>query len=495
MAKPKITRTYGPIHFEDLDPHRFEDLVRQLIYDFKEWQTIEATGRSGNDEGFDIRAYEKKDIVSQTEDEENNEIVETHPMEGNLWMIQGKREKETGPKRIKDILKDVDIKNLPYGYILAASSNFSKDSYDVFRDELRKKGVMEFYLWGKAELEDMLYLPKNDKILFTFFGISLVSRRRSRATEIRSIVNIKNKLYRVVGEGHQLYKSVLLRDLKDKHYPYEDSYKDFKKDSRWREYIVFEQHPIGLFCHTHNYFAYIDTEKKEWDYTTEIDLLNRQRERQEGNYTERNELVKDTWDFFPKANQSYFITNGLVKYEDIVVVDDKGDALYNFPHIYVDFQGKNGPFAGFNQTLKIGEKEIRLTDDYKKINVFPKKFKKVKPGKVYNDKKIILNPESLADYNNYRLDTLYDDDNKYNFLKPRDLIPVEGESSGIGEGFIQITHKFNAKIKDFLEQVPDSFRSGRSIELQLGRKFNEEENINVYEFRKIYKWQLEKIKK
>lgn len=27
MTKSKITRTYGPIHFEDLEPHRFEDLV------------------------------------------------------------------------------------------------------------------------------------------------------------------------------------------------------------------------------------------------------------------------------------------------------------------------------------------------------------------------------------------------------------------------------------------------------------------------------------
>ena len=58
MAKPHVTRTLGPIHFEDLDPHRFEDLVRQLIYDFKQWQSIESTGRGGADDGFDVRAYE-----------------------------------------------------------------------------------------------------------------------------------------------------------------------------------------------------------------------------------------------------------------------------------------------------------------------------------------------------------------------------------------------------------------------------------------------------
>jgi hypothetical protein len=37
----------GPLHFEDLEPHRFEDLVRRLIYDFRPWRQLEATGRSG----------------------------------------------------------------------------------------------------------------------------------------------------------------------------------------------------------------------------------------------------------------------------------------------------------------------------------------------------------------------------------------------------------------------------------------------------------------
>jgi hypothetical protein len=102
--------------------------------------------------------------------------------------------------QIKKILADADENDPPYGYILAASAMFSKKSYDLFRDILRAKGVMEFYVWGSPELEDMLHLPKNDRILFTFFGISLVSRRRSRATEVRNAVIVKNKLHRVLGE-------------------------------------------------------------------------------------------------------------------------------------------------------------------------------------------------------------------------------------------------------------------------------------------------------
>jgi len=43
---PSVTRTLGPLHFEDLEPKRFEDLVRQLIYDFRPWRALEGTGRA-----------------------------------------------------------------------------------------------------------------------------------------------------------------------------------------------------------------------------------------------------------------------------------------------------------------------------------------------------------------------------------------------------------------------------------------------------------------
>lgn len=63
----QATRTMNPLHFEDLEPHRFEDLVRQLIYDYRQWKTLEATGRTGGDEGIDIRAVER--MQSQATDE------------------------------------------------------------------------------------------------------------------------------------------------------------------------------------------------------------------------------------------------------------------------------------------------------------------------------------------------------------------------------------------------------------------------------------------
>lgn len=496
MTKAQVSKTYNPIHFEDLDPHRFEDFIRELIYDFKDWQSIEATGRGGGDDGFDIRAYEKVEIISQSENEKKEIVEEIHPMEGNLWMVQGKREKEIGPKKLKAYLKDVDEKNPPYGYILAASTNFSKKSYDIFREELKRKGVMEFYLWSKAELEDMLHLPKNDRILFTFFGFSLVSKRRSRTTEIRSVVNIKNKLYKILGEGQQFYRHILMRDLKDIHYPYKKDYKDFDKYPRWKEFIAFGQHPLGLLCHNHEYLAYIDIEKKEWDFTDEVDLIFPEVENENDQKARigKQELVNDVYDFFPRKMQGRFVIDRLAKYADIVLVDERGDEKYGFPHLYVDFLGDLGPFAGSYELLKMGERDLGYSDGYRRISMFPKKFIKHKLGKIYKDKKISFNAESLKEFNDYKIDVIYESDGRYSFLKQVDLISVDdlsGNSSG--EMFLQITYKFKEKIGDYLKGKDFKIRS--NIGIQLGRELDENEEINIYEFRKIYKWQLEAHKK
>jgi hypothetical protein len=338
----------------------------------------------------------------------------------------------------------------------------------------------------------MLHLPKNDRILFTFFGISLVSKRRSRATEVRSIVSTKNKLYRAVGERGRLYKPVLIRDLNDVHYPYENEYKDFKKRPRWKEFMVFEHHPLGLSVHAHEYFACLDRNNKEWDFTKEADLVNRQVESDDERKSrnENRELVEDVWDFLPQNNQAHLIIYGLLRYSDIAVIDDKGDVLYDFPHLYVDFNTGRRPFVGYINILQIGEKEISLSEEYKQIKVFPDKFKKARPGKIHKDKNITLSAETLAVFEKYgRISVLYETDGRYSFLKPRDIIRIAGASD---ESFIQITHKFKAKIRDYLEKSEDDFRIRIDIEQQLGRKFDEDEEINIYEFKRIYKRQFEK---
>ncbi len=124
VTKLRATKTINPLHFEDLEPHRFEDLVRRLLYSFRDWNGIEATGRSGSDEGFDVRAWEKGETVSNVSDE-GEEGVRT--LEGRLWQIQGKREKTITPAKMRTLIEEgVDQRNPPFGYVLAAATNISK---------------------------------------------------------------------------------------------------------------------------------------------------------------------------------------------------------------------------------------------------------------------------------------------------------------------------------------------------------------------------------
>jgi len=79
------------LHLEDLEPHRFEDLIRQLIYDFRQWRSIEATGRAGSDEGMDIRAIERVQPppVIYDDDVADDEPIPVRDNESpdRLWII------------------------------------------------------------------------------------------------------------------------------------------------------------------------------------------------------------------------------------------------------------------------------------------------------------------------------------------------------------------------------------------------------------------------
>jgi len=84
------TRTYNPLPFTDLEPKRFEDLVRQLVYDFRQWRRLEATGRSGSDDGFDARALEIVEAPDATAAVDQDEPEDETPIDGaadRLWLI------------------------------------------------------------------------------------------------------------------------------------------------------------------------------------------------------------------------------------------------------------------------------------------------------------------------------------------------------------------------------------------------------------------------
>lgn len=484
MSSGKPTKTTNPIHFEDLDPKRFEDLVRELIYDFRDWQTIEATGKGGDDDGFDIRAYERTTAI--VVDDDGNEVV--HPMDGNLWMIQCKREKTIPPSKIKKSLEDIDPKNPPYGYILAAATNFSKKSYDTFRDRLTQLGVMEFYLWGNATLETELHQPKNDRILFTFFGISHVRRRLSRATEIRSEVTNKNRVMRVLGDNAS-HSWILARDSKDRHYPYEEKYADFEERPRWKEYEVVELHPRGVIVKVKQCYAWFEEEEKSFDIAEPPMVFRNPYNQTHGTERDREmreaiDLVRDFWERLPKKNQAMFHINGIIRYEDMLVIDDKGDSWNEVPHIFVDFVD-GSPVSGTLEYIMKGEQQV-LLDEFSLQAVFPKSFPKPKFGTIHDEQGLAL-PNTISEqYVNFRvnLHNLYAVDDRFAHLTPGDVAVIRFGHKD--DRFIQITHRYELSGSKLLRDEP---HLAWQVKQQIEREPTADDVIDVLEFRSCYEHQ------
>lgn len=501
------TRTTNPLHFEDLEPHKFEDVVRGLLYDFRDWQTIEPTGKGGSDDGYDARAWEKVKIVDNEDEDKEDEDNQKGErlMEGNRWMIQCKREKTITPKDIQEILEDIDLKDPPYGYILAAACDFSKTSHDKFREILLAKGVAEFYLWSKGYLEDQLYLPKNDHILFTAFGISLNTRRRSRKTEIRFALNNKNKIFRIWGgarSNNLEYKSALIRDFEDENYPYEGEYSDFEKNPRWSECIPFQYHPLGVWFHIRNFYAYCDADKKEFDFFRGSDLLNRPGEMRLQKKTEEDTKlegkVEDFWQHLPINNQAKLEIDGLIYFKDMLLIDDKGDHWCDFPHIFVEFN-KNGkrPFSGYRYTLLTSKGDVYVENEFKQIKVFPKQPTKIKLGKVRKDKldipyKSVGLYESGVSRNGYVFSM-----DKNSSLKKGEIVTVTDEDTGSSsqpeDRQLEVTHTYETTVKQFIKEHSD-YPYRNYIKEQVKKEVTDDDRITVFEVRAVYKWMFNEEK-
>jgi hypothetical protein len=346
-SKVKTSKTINPLHFEDLEPHRFEDLVRQLIYDFRDWALLEPTGRLGSDDGYDARGLEVAEgPPSPVEEDEESDAIGEAGYEGRLWQIQCKRERSISPAKILRYVDQMIPKGaaVPYGVIFAAPADFSKKTRDAFRDALRQKGAGEIYLWGKADLEDVLYQPKNDHLLFAYFGISLQIQKRSQRGALRGILAIKRKAIKHLGEiNRESFTEILIRDIDDSHYPWRSDLPDFRSNPAWKKFYFVGHDHNGIQVLIRRYFAYRDVEYlppdgkanlKAWDFTkkgnvTPDDPWNNEDERA-GTYA-----VHSFWQNLDQQKRAHFEIVGLVKYENIIDIDPEGDIYAQCPHVYV----------------------------------------------------------------------------------------------------------------------------------------------------------------
>lgn len=339
------TRTTNPLPFQDLEPKRFEDVVRQLTYDFRTWRSLEATGRAGSDDGFDARGLEIVDTQTATsrgddDAEDDGEASDRAP--DRLWLVQCKCEKAIGLAKALRYLDEIQLvpEALLHGLIFAAACDFSKRTRDGILEWCRSHGISEVHVWGKGELEDMLFQPKNDNLLFAYFGISLTIRRRTVATQLRGELAMKRKLSKTVATSSA---DILVRDPAASDYPHpEGSY----QSAAWRVYAPEKLTHLGLRVRVVGHYAFIDRATGAWDAAFVVNARELHHYwRQEG--SQRQALLqsaREAWDSFPEGNRGWFEDSRFIPYRSILAIDDMGDDVFTGTHLYVPFQPKHGPF-------------------------------------------------------------------------------------------------------------------------------------------------------
>jgi hypothetical protein len=268
--KPRPGRTISQLHFEDLEPHRFEDLVRQLAYGFRDWVALEPLGRSGADAGIDIRGIERVQ-GGRLDEAPAEDPGEDGTSEHRVWFIQCKREKVFGPAKARAVAATAlaGASEPPFGFVLAAPCDLSKRTRDTLAADLRGAGVRQVFAWGRGDLEDMLFQPENDHLLFAYFGVSIQIRRRSHVTELRSRLAKKREVYRAVGGlDHRGSTPVLLRDPTVSGYPFRDRVENFDDDNPPWLWTAFRHHsnPDTLALIFRRYHAWISTDRKKFDF-------------------------------------------------------------------------------------------------------------------------------------------------------------------------------------------------------------------------------------
>jgi hypothetical protein len=336
-------------------------------------------------------------MVREEPDSETDELTEGEgddrevaSMRERLWQIQCKREKSISPSKITQYVQDMIPKGsvVPYGVIFAAPADFSKKTRDSFREHLRKKGVSELYLWGKADLEDMLFQPKNDHLLYAYFGISLQIQRRSQRRNLRGILAIKRKAIKHLGSiDSNSFKEILVRDIEDDCYPYSKGVSNFRDHPAWKKYFFVGHEHNGIQILIRRFFAYRDLDYepdgvpklKAWDFTEKgnfkpKDVWNDDPEEKD------HYRVYEFWNKIDERKRAYFEVVGLIKYESIVDIDPEGDIYERCPHVYVRKVNENSFCESSCQKLTAPNRwgqdvYLPANADTVRIKIFPDEFR------------------------------------------------------------------------------------------------------------------------
>ena len=220
--------------------------------------------------------------------------------------------------------------------------------------------MRQAFAWGRGDLEDMLYLPENDRLLFAYFGVSLQIRRRSQIATLRARLARKREVFRAVGDPtNRLPKAVLVRDPTIAAYPFLDRVEDYDSDNPPCMWTCFRRHsnPDTLALITRRHHAWVSADRSTFDVIESCSHVMSLHDGFDKVPSRDKELCERLWRFFhneiPENERAWLEIMGWIPLDDILLVDDLGDAANKPPHILVMRDHEYGFFAHTRPFLRL----------------------------------------------------------------------------------------------------------------------------------------------
>lgn len=328
------SKTTNRLHFDDLDPKRFEDLCLAIVYRQNRWVDINHHGRSGSDEGIDIQAV----------DELENGTLRT-------WYVQCKRYQKITKADLRRVVEDLHMGTLtpPDILLLITGCDISKTQMDYFQNYALDRGIKRPIIWSASVLEAKLYSEYQD-LLFAYFGVSLAQEKRDAIASIRRNIQLKKQMH--------------LDFVRKARNPNETIRRPYKK---------FEHSEVLIHSIDDETYPNIDTLSPGISGWFKVELYNFYFNGLEV-ILGIEEVIRNSqgqWDvveYEDKDRKSRYDTSkcwlvGKIPYDNIIAYDLSGDEYYNTPHLYCDFRNNGMPYEGFIRYTISNESDEGYTYD------------------------------------------------------------------------------------------------------------------------------------
>lgn len=326
----KPTKTTNRIHFTDLEDRRFEDLSLQLVYRLTDWEFLHPDGRSGKDDGVDIRGEEIQETGNNKE-----------------WFIQCKRYKKAASSILKKAVDEALSKSIsvPDVFLLIVACDISLQSRLTFEKYSKNKGIKDPILWQASTIETKLYSDYPD-LLFTFFGISFNKKTESSETKIKKNLAMKRKL-RKIFKGAHLGHEVIIHSIKDDSYPEVGEVQNNEISSWFKlEYNGFYVNGIEFVIDIE--YVILEKETSLWQAKWArfnpskegLKLIDYKDDSGKNNYTYifKNIINLNKYSVY----KSFRIVR--IPFSSIIEVDESSDGIYLGPHLYCKFEHNGTPY-------------------------------------------------------------------------------------------------------------------------------------------------------